>query len=444
VIEYNTIVSDVYPLLKEKSSILFELTQDLVQPTFNESIPTARVGFDLEAEDKNVFFEFNPTFWSNLNIHEKFFVFVHEVLHVMFFHGSRGENFIRSLPLEKKSYDVLNQAMDITINELILREYIDVPLSILSTLQPMMCTISNCFPDREAKILRGKSFEYYYHELLKNQDSENGVLALDIHGFLETNLPPEALEKLESAIMSILEELNDDKDSKTKLSKNQLPSSSSNKDDGQGSGYSLDQTKTDQKVDFSTLKPVEKLEHHLNLFIAKKFGGAEPKPKYQSKWYGTNRRSHLSLRGTGMSLPIREEQIKKKGKHHIVIYCDVSGSVSSYSRMFMDLIVGLNEQKYDLDVYVFASYVHKAIRKETKISYSQPGSGTTIEYVLKNYDKEYIQKKNEPDAVVVLTDGQYSYITNKQDSFYEKWTFFMTRPSKNHPAKSSAVNLFQA
>ena len=151
-LEDNPIVKDVYSILKHKSSILYEVTQDLVQPSFSDSIDTACVSFVVDDEDVNASFEFNPDFWEKLNINEKFFVFAHEVLHVLFFHGSRGKKFLESLPDDQKSHKRLNVAMDICINELIMREYVDVPISSLPELKDMMCNIVNCFPDRHSSI----------------------------------------------------------------------------------------------------------------------------------------------------------------------------------------------------------------------------------------------------------------------------------------------------
>ena len=422
-LEDNPIVKDVYSILKHKSSILYEVTQDLVQPSFSDSIDTACVSFVVDDEDVNASFEFNPDFWEKLNINEKFFVFAHEVLHVLFFHGSRGKKFLESLPDDQKSHKRLNVAMDICINELIMREYVDVPISSLPELKDMMCNIVNCFPDRHSSILKGKSFDYYYMELLKDPNASN-MDSFDAHEFIE-GLSDEQLEKIDEAVKESLS-VSAEKD----LENDKIPpESKSYGEGGEPSGSFSHKLET----------PKQKLENHIDLFIASKFGGREPFPKYKNVWYKNSRRMTGISYADKIHVPYKERIPIKKGKHKLVVYADVSGSVASYSNMFMNLIGGLSENKFDIDIYAFGSYVVRAYKKDERITYRGAGGGTNIHEVLKHYKSMYA--KNRPDATLVLTDGYYSSIKSKTEDYFADWVFFLTSNNKNHPATSKSIIL---
>lgn len=421
--EENQIIKDVYSVLKHKSSILYEVTQDLVQPSFSDSIETACVSFVVDDEDVNASFEFNPEFWDKLNTNEKFFVFTHEVLHVLFFHGSRGKKFIESLPDDQKSHKRLNIAMDICINELILREYTDVPISSLPELKDMMCNIENCFADRKDQILKGKSFEYYYMELLKDPESDK-MQSFDMHEFLE-GLADEQLDSLDQAIKDCLstEDLEE-------LEKDIVPEKNeSYAVDGSASGVFNHKLET----------PKQKLETHIDLFIASKFGGREPFPKYKNVWHKKSRRISGISYGDKIHIPHKEKIPVKKGKHKLVVYADVSGSVASYSKMFMNLIGGLSESKFEIDIYAFGSRVVTANKNNDKIKYSGAGGGTNIYGVLKHYKANYT--KNKPDATLILTDGYYSNIKSLKEDYFKDWVFFLTTHNKNHPSASKSIIL---
>lgn len=418
--EENQIVRDVYPLLKHKSSILFEVTQDLVQPRFSNSIDTACVSFVIDDEDVNASFEFNPVFWSRLNINEKFFVFAHEVLHVLFFHGSRGKKFLDELPEDQRNYKILNVAMDICINERLLNDYTDVPLSCLPVLKDMMCNIENCFPKRAGEILKGKSFDYYYMELLK--DSNEEMQSFDIHDFLTCNDSDRVNEKMDAAIESIVNSSDIEK-----IKEDKIPSAYAIADDKSGS------------VSHKLTPPKHKLEEYIDLFMASRFGGNEPLPKYKHIWHKTSRRMTGVSYGQDIHVPFKEKLPKKKGKNTIVVYADVSGSVAGYSTIFMNLIGGLDETKFEMDIYAFASRVVNTHRKNGAISYSNAGGGTDIHKVLGHYQRNYHDKP--PDATLILTDGRYSTIKNLDSEHFKDWVFFMTRSNSNYPKKSKSIIL---
>jgi predicted metal-dependent peptidase len=421
----NEILLDVLPLLMSNgnNSIFFEFYEKLVEPKFDSSIPTAQVSLCTDT-DTPVQFIFNQNFWESLIPQEKLFVFIHEILHVLFRHGSRGKKFLDDLPEEKRSEKVLNIAMDITINELIMEQYVTYPLSMLPVLSQMICTIDSCFPISSEEILEDQKFEYYYHKLIENQ-SENLMSGFDLLDI--KNLTEEELNKIEAEILQIVKE-------KVEIEEDQQIESKAKNSDG----YSLDDLKSDSIIRIIPEIPKGNLEKHLDLFIATKFGGNEHKPIYRNQWHGTQRRNTTIQKN--LILPMRKEITKKKGKHHIVVYADVSGSVSSHTKTFISLIDKLNSNKFVLDLFVFASYVGQLKRENNSWVYPSVGGGTNISKVLKHFSSNYI--KTKPEAVLVLTDGSYNNITTLDDDFYSTWTFFMTYKSKNKPIKSNVVHLF--
>ncbi|MFA7407697.1 MAG: VWA domain-containing protein [Anaerolineaceae bacterium] len=433
--DHEQIIRDVYPSLKLKSSILFEVAQDLVLPTFSTSIPTAAVIFAEEGSDKNIHFLFNPDFWNSLTKVEKTFVFIHEVLHVLLRHGSRGTEFMQSLEEAQRNQKLLNVAMDIVINEIILEQYLpDYPLSLMPVLQNIACTVNTVFKEKAAAIERGKAFFYYYMKLLEDPElSQSLGGSMDEHIFLEVDA--ETMEAIEKAVSAIQEAISGA--SPGDAGDDQIEDGGSTP----GKGFNDQDTSPETQKKVVRETPKEKLDHYLNVTLASKFGGKQPRPKITANWYTMNRRSYLPLMGTGMNLPVYQEEIKKVGKHHLVIYCDVSGSVDRYSNIFMNLIMGLPDSKYEVDVFAWANYVKAVDMKGDTPIYTSPGYGTNILQVLSHYKNNY--KKDEADAVIVLTDGEYTNITRKEEAEYQKWVFFMTAGGYlyNKPECAEAINL---
>jgi len=418
--EKEQIMQDLYPQLVKYLSILFAVSQDLVTPRFNASIPTARVTFSATEEDKNIAFEFNPVFWDSLNRHEKYFVFVHEVLHVVFYHGSRGKKFMEALSEKDRNWKILNKAMDICINELIIREYLDVPFSTLPVLSKMICTIENCFPDRHTSIKTRQSFDYYYYELLQENSQQGGF---DTHEFLEAS--DEVLAAIEDLLSDAIGDL-----TKEDLEKDALPDKK---------GYSTQNDVSPDGAISINKTPKQKLESYLDQYLVSSFGGLLSRPKIKRKWYGVNRRTASSF-PSDMFLPKTEILTPKIGRTKLVAYCDVSGSVRSISSEMMNIIANIDDKKYDVDIYAWASNVSsKVIIVNGAIRYGGTGRGTVIQRVFKHYEQTYA--KDKPDGVIVLTDGDYGNIRQLDDDSFKSWFFFMTCRSDNFPEKARSARI---
>ena len=247
-------------------------------------------------------------------------------------------------------------------------------------------------------------------------------LTMDIHTFMECD--EATLEKIEKNINDVVfgngeyDELKEDKIEKS------------------SGGYSVGSfTENNNGIINKVEKQPDSLEKHLKLMISTSF--EKGRPKFKNQWYGVNRRTNKALNNTGMFLPIRKE-LKKGRKHKILVYSDVSGSCEKVSKRFLSLVVDLDKDKYDAELYVFADRVGKCSIVNNNVRLPYVGFGTNIRGVLNHYDSI----KTEYDAVLVLTDGYYGDISRLKDEIYKKWHFFIIDNGyKNHPANSKSYKI---
>jgi predicted metal-dependent peptidase len=408
------ITAELTPFLLRVNSIFFTFTQDMMVPEFSTEIPTAAVAFSRDELDKPcIKFMFNPEFWDSLNYNEKIFVFVHEVLHVLFSHGKRGNEFFELIPKNLQSQQLLNISMDICINELILSQYLsDIPTSTMPKIMEIACFIDTVFEGCSDDIEKAKNFQYYYQKYLEKFGEESleefKLSSMDSHYF--DNIDSELLEEIEEMIDNIINSEDEKEESLDNDKIIKLP----------GKGYSLNNGNNDDIINKQYEKPDHSLEKYFDLAVATSFY-KEP-PVVKTQWYGVNRRNISISKNTSLSIPIRKE-IHKNNKHKILAYCDVSGSCENVSRKFISMISDLSDKKYEKDIYVFADRVKECKIVDKKISYSGAGYGTNINDVMKHYNNNMI--KNKYDAVFVLTDGYYQNINHYNDSHYSNWHFFI-------------------
>lgn len=400
--------------IRKHSVIHYTFVNDMVEPAWSDEVPTAAVGFDRE-NFKCVKFIFNRDFWNSLSFTEKVFAFFHETLHVVFNHGEDGNEFLESLPPEKQSSSLLNKMQDICINELIMGEFMKGHSRRNMPLLETLCFIDTIFPD--GGVEPNKSFEYYYLKYLEMYglvDPEPQTL--DQHGFESGETPEEVKDYVENAGGSDAFEI-------------------------PGQGYSLSNS-ADWKEKKTEIDVNTSLDDLFKFVINDKFA---EKVTYTRKknWYGFDRRTSIALASMGDDLILPVVSINKnveKRRHKILIYGDVSGSCATYSDRMLQLAANLPEDKYEITLKVFATYVGQAhiknINGKRTIQYNKPGWGTSIENVLRDYNSLMIANA-EYDAVFVLTDGAYSSIDHKKDSCYSKWIFVYTpHHRKNNPVNS--------
>lgn len=135
---------------------------------YTNRVPTVGVGID---GGLNLYI--NKTFWQKLSLDEQVAVLIHEVMHVIYNHISRGKE------LSDKFNSKMNVAADIAINQYIQ----NLPEGAL-TFEMYKAKI----PDLEEK----QTMEYYYEKI---KDLEGEEETLDDHSFWK-NVDPEYAEEL--------------------------------------------------------------------------------------------------------------------------------------------------------------------------------------------------------------------------------------------------------
>lgn len=413
-------LSPIIPYIGNYNSIFYTFVDKVCEPVYSTDISTAAVVFNIQNPDKPVQLLLNKQFWKSINVHEKLFVFIHEILHVLFDHGNRTNAFFKRLDKSLRNDELCNVVQDICINEIILSQYMQhVPKFLLPILENA-CTIDTVFKEHSSLVEKNKSFEYYYHKYIELFGlNELSMLSIDTHLFNQFPIPFDTLEEIFENIINI---------GTTEETHEQL-----NK-----TAYSTNSTKYENIIanTLPKLTPEQMLHRYLKIAIATASSGTKVKQLY--KWNSENKRLTSSVISSDLILPVLKEI--PRHKHRIVAYADVSGSCSYISDKFLAMIAALPGNLYNVDLYVFASYVSNAKISNNKVNYSYPGYGTNIDSVLTHFDT-HIMSTN-PDGVLVLTDGFYTNIKNRNELFFKKWHFFITHNgTPNIPVNSKKYQL---
>jgi hypothetical protein len=303
--------------------------------------------------------------------------------------------------------------MDICVNEMIVEQYMpNVPLFMFPNMKDNFMFIRTVFPER-TDVKRNQNFEYYFR--LLDETQECVIHEFDLHSFMEMTI--EELNEMSEVLESTLKE-GCGESAETK-------------------GYSINDLSPKNQIEKKERNRTDKnLQDYLDDMLSARFGGTFQKPKVSYVWHGNNRRTS-SMRSSLM-LPSKQVIEKKKGARKLLVYCDVSGSVSQESKTFVDLISKLDEDSYKISVFVFADRVSQVTCLQN-FTYPYVGGGTNIESVLNHYRSH--KTKEEYDAVLVLTDGDYYGIGHIDHDLYRSWYFFMSGISKNAPKNSTIINM---
>lgn len=439
----KNILEELRPFFMSNQSIAFVYNRDMREPEYNENIPTACVGFDNEGN--NIAFYMNKDFMENLSYDEKCFIFSHEALHVLFDHGKRGEDFLNSLPKNqgKRSRKLLNYAMDLCINHILAEQYFPIVYSIMD-LPNHLVTFDNIekqykFPE---PIPRDRDFIYYYNLLLehmfsdeekkKMQFSENGEDGFDFDGDFETFGDAVNNSKTSSGEKKVKKEIHDGNGSETETNHNKGKKHTTN------ANHSVKEVVTTYKK-MNIQDAITRYVKNRNM-SAIDFNRA-PDVKYD--WNKVNRRTIYVVK-KDTSVPKRDVKYSHK-KHRVLIYCDVSGSVESYTKKFINMVNYIDKEKCEILFHVWADSVSEVYYNDKGIAkWKDCGGGTNIQNVISHYKENFSDKKI--DCVIVLTDGQYDDIKKAKKAVKDptKWVFFMTEQdeaSKNVFNKSTSVTI---
>lgn len=419
--ENNPIINEVKDFLKDKMSIMFAFEEALLVPQYDEKIPTAAVKFSIDENVKNIGLVFNPDFWKSLNENEKCFVFAHEIMHIMLNHGRRGKAFADEIGKNFASImKILNIAMDICINEILFAQYFAyVPKTDFPIIANFVCTIESVFGDKKDEIKPHQNFIYYYYKIVENFTPEElEAMEMGFDGVVDFSELGEEGDQIVDAICNgFLEESEE-------IEKGANP-------DGSSGGYVMGGSRSSGS--FKDVVTAGTLDECLKDVIGS--SGKSMDYKIHTNWYKTNRRT-IGVISPKFTVPVyaytKPQHIPK-----ILVYADVSGSVSYISDKFFALINKIDFTKYDVDTYAWASYVSTSKVDLDSKKYHGTGGGTAIANVFEHHKK----LSEKYDAVIVLTDGEYTNVTRMHDSKFKSWHFFFTRESRNAPLEAKKYKL---
>ena len=125
-------------------------------------------------------------------------------------------------------------------------------------------------------------------------------------------------------------------------------------------------------------------------------------------------RSNAILGQDGVKLRYRKKRIKK---HRLMLLCDVSGSMQTYSSFIIHFIYALNRELSDFEVAVFSTRMTPITQYLKSISVEESlalvadyvhdwAGGTTIGSSIKEFNEKYArQMLRSKTTVIVLSDG---------------------------------------
>lgn len=423
----NEVTSSISSYIMNFNSLFYNFVNKMVQPCFSDEIETACVQFHKDDYNLCIKFLINQNFWNSLNYNEKCFLFTHESLHVIFNHGYNGNKFIESLNKENRSYQLLNVAMDICINHIIMDSFMkSIPLISMPFIKEG-CFIETIFKKEDINsIERGRSFEYYYMKYLELYGKDIDKLTLDEHDFNIENgnevLGEITPKEIRDEINKLLN--NESCDSDNKNSFEEILNNITQKNENKENDYFIDKgnkreinIKIDKKYDLSSL---------LKLCLSKKSVNVKNK-KSKYIWHGTNRRIDSILKNSNLIVPTVGKHKNEHDKSRVCVFLDFSDSCENYSNKFFNLINNLPKNKYEIKLFFFASEVQEFVLNKSNLKnvLFDIGYGTNIRSVINKIDE--MRKIGKLfDYTFILTDGQYEDISHME---YKNCIFFLTEDS---------------
>lgn len=398
------------------------------RPRFTKEIPTAAVSFNKEGN--YIEFLFNREFWDSLKtVEEKEFIICHEMLHVLMNHGKRGKE------IEPMFQEVANWAMDITINESLVRNFgFDRHVSeVLEGLVWFDKVFGKDTPFEKIKIQEEREFEYYFNilreQIEKEITAENikvvtiGVPAdgqgsqgntadnmmgfgqIDKHQFNKGNdknnpnqggigdIPEKILDEIAGAAKQRISE-NENKDLANKIG-----------------GLMKGDTPGDAiyKASLKAVKLINKWEKVVKIWTGR--GG-----EWEDENWTKRSRRHFCL-PNDLILPAFDEN-DSKGKINLWFFQDTSGSCVSYKDYFFNSAKTFPKHSFNIKLFGFDTRVYPIVNEKL-----QGFGGTSFIAVDEFIRKELKEKKlQHPDAIFIFTDG---YGDNVQPEHPERWYWFM-------------------
>lgn len=379
---------------------------------FSNRYPTAWVEFTRGSSKPGLFL--NEEFWNKLNDRERAFVICHECLHVFLDHGVRRGEY-----LDGANSTYINQAQDITINEMI-ESLFKINRNELTDWKNF-CWIETCFPKIHPTVERNREFYYYLELLIKHGgDVPKNISLVDQHG-TGADSAGSGNDKTGSGSGSNPEDGSGFDEEKLKAAKRlgeelnveelEAILGAMGREAGTGAG-ALERLIADQ------LKPkrlnIEKLIERLKA-TRYKYGESDAESFRQVDRRLSQVSRDLVIPGTVTS------ERPEKTKLLTAFFMDVSGSCMEFFETFERIVASFRaeDQVFELRTYAFDTSVQE-IQPGTRL---RVGGGTAfniIEQKLLDLEEEH---QKYPDCVIVLTDGYGNRVTPK---FSKRWIWLMT------------------
>lgn len=399
-----------YSRMLEHHHVLFYKVWEVGMPYFTTSIPTACVSKNLNTD--KISYAFNPNFWNSLSKKNRLFIICHEALHIILGHlyrmPSRDDN----------DADIINQAMDLVVNHLLVNKFGFTRTKELET----YCWVDKFWPDED--VSTEENFEYYFNKLkaTPNENTKRYKL-VDIH-------IPSGMSKddIDDFIKSIGDSLtNSEKESlRDMLEKYHDKAGKSKPGTMPGTGWKI--------IDVPTVKK-KKWES-----IIKKWSSKYLSEGYANKeqWARMNRRM-ASFSYGNMFLPAElDVEDMVLDKISVWFFQDTSGSCVHLVDRFFKAAKSLPPEVFNVKMHCFDTQVYETSLKSKRVE----GFGGTSFDIIEEYIQTYIKKNNEPypNAIFIITDGYGNEVRPKVPS---NWYWFLTEDSSDqyvHP-KSHKFNL---
>lgn len=383
--EYRQILES----LLEHHGVFYQFWR-LVKPIFSDLVPTACVGFNKQGSC--IEFLINKKFWDKQSETAKKFIIAHECLHVINSHGKRAG---------KKMSNLANQAMDIVVNESLVKYFKFKRKEIDPNSEYYW--LDNSF-DNDPDVLPWNSFEYYYNKLLKDAKFVKNKQLINDHAGLG-DLPEDSVQEI----------INNLSDEDTESLKNISEDSEKNARKNDNKNIGNVRGGLTQKIENKPTPYKKKWESVIRRFERKmsKDEGLE------SHWIMKDRR--LFNLNFNIFLPSDIEQTLRKTESEKVatwFFMDTSGSCWGLAPRFFQAAKSLDPEKFDVKYFAFDTEVYQVNMEKKKLD---GGGGTSFRCIT---DFVYNKSKATP-FVWVLTDG-WGYGAQIPDNQRKKWNWFLT------------------
>lgn len=413
-----------YATLLSRHSLFFRTLWDLTSIRFDDNIPTACIQFSRQTS-KPLGMLIGRKFWEESSEEERLFIIAHELCHVIFDHQKRFKSFASKL----KNQAVCNAGMDVSINEMLVRQFGFRRELLVHEVWQGTCWLNTCWPDET--VPSGKSADWYIQKLIKDGKYQTKVIGIkgggsgepspfDDHGWMEEEC--DEIIDLDDLVTG-----GEAKDFIDKLTKDQHEKDLGGQKAGKGGGGSW------KDIVEPAPPKKRKWESVIRRWIEKV---DVPTFGFHERWFGASPRYSAFERGKAM-LPFERfclDEAKEKHKIRVAFFLDTSGSCSGLGPRFFKAAQSIPNDRFIIDLYYFDDIVVKTSLKDKKV---RMGGWTRFDII----EDECLKMTKYPDAVWVLSDGYGSNFNCKSPT---RWNWFLTdNHSTSNIPKGSKIHLLK-